>query len=144
MTEPRRVFQLHLPTALVLMVLAAGLLGANLTPREHNYGLSGSANISGWPWTHFVHSVNSAKTTFPEMLLLRDPSDATRSSKEYQIVAEKLYGPLYMDLMGVHSNWQARLFGNIFVALAILTLAAVLLEWRLRRKTDPKEEAAHG
>jgi hypothetical protein len=46
--KPRRFFQIHLSTAVVLMFVAAGLLYLNLTPMPNGY-LSHGVNGSGRP-----------------------------------------------------------------------------------------------
>jgi len=107
-TGPRRFFQLHLSTALVLMVLAGGLLGANLIEFRYWTGIR-TGYARGWPW-----KVDTRYRTFtpgPDVQLgWRNP--------------------------GPTPNRSLRIAGNIAVALGILTVTGVILEWRLRREDN--------
>lgn len=116
----RRFFQLHLSTVLVLMLLSAGLLGANLLPQVYQLG-NLNWEYQGWPWALKV-DLDYDNPGFFDVFTLRRGWIAERSVEDY---------------------WYVRLGGNIAVALGILTLAGVLLEWRLRRR-DKYKEAVHG
>jgi len=119
--KPRRFFQLHLSTALVLMVLAAGLLGANLTPRKVQIG---PLPLLAWGWPYDFKL------------------ELERNVFERGVDASSVREGFRIDSV-MEDTWRQRLTGNVAVALGILTLAAVLLEWRLRRR-DNYKEAAHG
>jgi len=108
---PRRFFQLHLSTALVLMLLAAGVLAANVLPRAHQFG-NLKYEVSGWPWVLYVE-VDYDDPGYYTLVTLQRGWATERSVKDY---------------------WYARMSGNIAVALGILTIAALVLEWRLRRR----------
>jgi len=127
----RRFFQLHLSTALVLMVLAAALLGANIIEYENWDGVR-TTYIRGWPWK-LESSFHPTASSGP-----------TNTTNEFEKLTR-------LELIALHDlgrirflapNRTWRIFGNFSIALAILTATAVLLEWRLRRQTDSKE-AAH-
>src|SRR5688572_10125511 len=51
----RRWFQIHLSTAVVLMLTAGVLLWANLRSRFQDLGLPKNFKVSGWPSVAFVH-----------------------------------------------------------------------------------------
>lgn len=117
----RRFFQLHLSTALVLMVLAAGFLGLNLIDREVPYHVR-TSYVRGWPWIldTSLHPSREISVELPDLeLMQRDPIAARDMLLRFRYPA---------------SNRSWRIIGNVSVALAILTLTAVLFEWRLRRR----------
>lgn len=115
---PRRLFQIHLSTALVLMLLASGLLALNLVERPRSSEL-----VRGWPWTL-----------------------VTRSPVVYSWVGELPRGPKEAESNQTYTmkpfHWKRLLAANIAVALTILAGTTVLLEWRLRRRNRIKRHEA--
>ena len=47
---PRKRFQIHLSTAIVLMLMAGGLIWANIASRVSNLPYAAKMKEWGWPW----------------------------------------------------------------------------------------------
>lgn len=119
----RRWFQIHLSTALVMMVVAGGLMGANCMQREYPYGRV-SLQYKGWP--------------FDSQVLLGDrPKEWDASSSYLALVTETLeVQRLIAENDRIYGVVYARLLGNVGFALATLAGIYFLMEWRMRRNAE--------
>jgi len=116
----RKLFQIHLSTALVLMFVAGGLVWLNVRKVKMDYEEqvnSGAfatlldnpvdTHIRGWPWKY---------QTYWEVF-------AWLNTPEWQ----------ECDMTGVVTD-EWHLAYNILVALAILAVIGVVVEWAVRKK----------
>jgi len=99
--------RIHLSTALVLMVLAGGLVGANLTKRPY-VACDGFliSEFYGWPYPLYLTNMALLREAFPR-------------------------GFGYADYP---EQWDLSvLLANVIVALSIIAVAAVICEFKRRR-----------
>jgi hypothetical protein len=114
MTQPRRWFQLHLSTVVVLTLVAGGLVGLNVTPRESKiYVRQSVLQIEEW------------QSTNPNPLIVSSygwPTDHRDRALNFYRVSER--DKIRYD----------RLCANVAVCLAIMSAVGVTLEYLIRRR----------
>jgi len=132
MNQTRKLFQLHLSTALVLMFVAAGLVWLNVREvKTGNYekpwtyvpvsmSLLSNAKVlthaRGWPW--YFQSYWYESWVYPE-----------------------IYGSAPEWKEGSIVEWDRwHLAFNILVALALLAGVGVAVEWVVRRRSSVNKE----
>jgi len=103
--KKRAWFQIHLSSAVVLMFVAGILIYLNIHSRTNLWVLLPGGEIPGYGWPLFVQY----------WIFMIDSEEATLAGK---------YG---------YIHWQHLLI-DALIALSILVVVAVLLEWRIRRK----------
>ena len=121
MNKPaRRLFQIHLSTAIVLMFAAGGIIWANTTERQspHNLTLTrgrtiiGLYSYYGWPWNAYLEGKNA---------YYQAPTDdwkITHSGRKF---------------------FKSDAALNAGVAVLILVTTCLLCEWLARSRKNRKE-----
>ncbi|MBI3830968.1 MAG: hypothetical protein HY291_15720 [Planctomycetes bacterium] len=118
-TAPRRWFQFHLLTGVVMMVAASGFLGLNAALRGSEIG-GWKCEFAGWPVPNWF------KTDAPSLPLL--PGSFNYEHDSY-ITA---YG---IEFLYVNNGWNWKAVAlNLGVGLILVSSLSVLCEYILRRR----------
>jgi hypothetical protein len=123
--KKRRWLQLHLSTAIVLMFVAGGLLGVNLSPRRCVYSLpeigAGAVALTtyyGWPKVIYVSGLETEESAIQAYYAAL----SLKREEEYQLP--------YVSMDGTVSYTAAII--NALFAVGVVVALAVACEWLLR------------
>ncbi|MCK6470761.1 MAG: hypothetical protein L6R28_03345 [Planctomycetes bacterium] len=122
-SKPRRRFQLHLSTCIIVMVVAGVLVWANAVPRKVGEdtcdGMRGNFMERGWPWS--FHERTEMIEAFRAKIHAWVPADSIES---YQ-----------------HPDWAfspTNALADFFLSLTILAAVTAACEWWIRRRAAPE------
>ena len=134
--RPRRWFQLHLATCLVMMLVAGLIVGANMKA-QHWGNLTPSNRMDLWfIWGWPARCVCAQRDWSMEGAV---QSDIDETVREGERIAERasLFG--FDDQpVGPRFILWPRLFCNLGVAAGLLLFVAAGMEWALRRRERAK------
>lgn len=137
---PRRWFQFHLSTAILLMILAGWLLWMNLRVSDHgSWGICMTGIeaydrlfILGWP-TGYLECQRTEAVLVSLPHETRDYDSVPTVAPDPPSVADMLSERPFCDKK-YSFHWRSLgLVVNLVVALVLLTATAMLLEWLQRR-----------
>ncbi len=117
----RRWYRLHVSTCVVLLLLATGLVLVIVPAEAAGLSASGFTYLHGWPWKYLVRTRDySHRETMPPALAPEIPPDwLTKAGWDFG-----------GDEVELHAK---ALLLDVLVALAILLVVGLAVEWRRRR-----------